>query len=196
MRSLLLVLLLLAWPARAEIYAGVSAEGVPVFSDRPADGLSLYPGSADLPADKPGRAQTREAFHAGMRRYAPQISATAAEHGLEPALLHAVIQVESGYDMAAISPKGAIGLMQLMPATARRMGVADARNPVANLSGGARYLRELLQAFRGDLALALAAYNAGEAAVRRHAMRIPPFPETISYVRAVLRRYELLKGRP
>ncbi len=119
----------------------------------------------------------------------------AAEHDLAPELLHAVIQVESGYNPNAVSPKGAVGLMQLMPATARRLGVVDSRDPLANLRGGARYLRNLIRLFDGDLQLALAAYNAGEAAVQRHARNIPPYAETIAYVEAVQRRYQALLGR-
>lgn len=129
-----------------------------------------------------------------MRRHSQQIELAAAEQGLDPALLHAVVQVESGYNAQAVSPRGATGLMQLMPATARQLGIGDARDPAANLRGGARHLHRLMVSF-GDLPLALAAYNAGEAAVRRHGMRIPPYAETLVYVPAVLRRYEWLKGK-
>lgn len=129
-----------------------------------------------------------------MRRHGQQIVRTATEEGLDPALLHAMVQVESGYNADAVSPKGATGLMQLMPATARHLGINDSRDPSANLRGGARHLRRLIASF-GDLSLALAAYNAGEAAVRRHGMRIPPYAETLAYVPAVLRRYEWLKGK-
>jgi soluble lytic murein transglycosylase-like protein len=164
-----------------------------LFSDRPAEGLSFYLGTNDLPSDSPARLETAATFRAGMRRHDQQIRLAAAEQGIEPALLHAVVQVESGYNPQAVSRKGAIGLMQLMPATARALGVRDATDPGANLRGGARYLRALLVTFDGKLPLALAAYNAGEAAVRRNAMRIPPYPETQSYVAAVLRRYERLR---
>lgn len=195
-RALLLTAVLLpAVPARAEIYAGVDTDGVPVFSDRPAAGLSPYPGIDDLPSQSPARRQSATAFHAGQRRYDSQIRQVAVEHRLDPALLHAVVQVESGYNPRAVSPKGATGLMQLMPATARRLGVDDIADPWANLRGGARYLAWLIDAFAGDLRLALAAYNAGEGAVRRHAMRVPPFAETRAYVNAVLRRYDILKDR-
>lgn len=181
-------------PARADIYAGRSADGVPVFSDRPDDGLRWFLETSDLPHASMGRLSTPEKAGVGMRRHARQIELAAAEQGLEPALVHAVIQVESGYDARAVSPKGATGLMQLMPSTARRLGVVDSRDPLANLRGGTRYLRDLLATFGGNLSLALAAYNAGEAAVRRHAMSIPPYAETTAYVHAVLRRYALLKN--
>jgi soluble lytic murein transglycosylase-like protein len=127
-----------------------------------------------------------------MKRYENSIRLAAVEQGLDPALLHAVIQVESGYNDRAVSAKGAKGLMQLMPETARSLGVANIDNPSANLRGGARYLRQLIGSF-GDLTLALAAYNAGAGAVRHHAMHVPPFAETQAYVAAVLRRYEHLK---
>lgn len=129
-----------------------------------------------------------------MKRHDRQIRQAALDHGLEPALLHAVVQVESGYNPRAVSRKGAVGLMQLMPATARELGVHDSADPKANLRGGARLLRSLITTFHGDLALALAAYNAGESSVRRYAMQVPPFAETRSYVAAVLRRYQALRS--
>lgn len=183
----------LAGPAAADIYAGRDATGVPVFSDRPGDDLVFYLGTDDLPTQSPARRQGADAFRAGMRRHDQQIRLAAQEYGIEPALLHAVVQVESGYNARAVSPKGAVGLMQLMPTTARALGVRDSVDPQANLRGGARYLRSLMTTFDGDLALALAAYNAGESAVRRYALQVPPFAETRSYVAAVLRRYEALR---
>lgn len=110
----------------------------------------------------------------------------ALSHGLEGALLHAVISVESRYDPNAVSRRGASGLMQLMPATAKRFGVIDAFDPEQNLRGGARYLRYLLNMFDRDVTLALAAYHAGEGAVLRHGRRIPPMSETEKYVPLVL----------
>ncbi|QID19658.1 lytic transglycosylase domain-containing protein [Nitrogeniibacter mangrovi] len=115
--------------------------------------------------------------------------------GLDPALLQAVAQVESNLDPAARSPKGALGLMQLMPATAARYGVRNPLDPAANLLGGARYLSDLIRQFDGRLSLALAAYNAGEGAVLRHDGRIPPYAETQAYVPKVLARYAALRGR-
>lgn len=184
----------LAASARADIYVAESAEGVLSFSDRPERGFALYLSLADLPAESIARRQSATAMHEGMKRHARQIEIAATESGLDPALLHAVVQVESGYNSGAVSPKGAVGLMQLMPVTAQTLGVRDRRDPSANLRAGARHLRHLTDSL-GDLSLALAAYNAGEAAVRRHGMRVPPFAETLAYVPAVLRRYEMLKGR-
>lgn len=122
-------------------------------------------------------------------RYAPLIDAAAREAGLQPALVHAVVRAESAYRPDAISRKGARGLMQLMPATAKRFGVTDLHDPRQNLKGGTRYLSLLLDQFNRDLNLALAAYNAGENAVISYGKRIPPYPETQEYVRKVLRFY-------
>jgi hypothetical protein len=116
----------------------------------------------------------------------------AAEHSLSPQLIHSVIKVESNYNTHAISSKGALGLMQLIPATARRFGVGNAFNPVENIQGGARYLRYLLDLYNGDYPLALAAYNAGEGAVARYG-GVPPFAETQNYVILVRRQLELAR---
>lgn len=115
-------------------------------------------------------------------RYDAMIRRAAAEHGVDPALVRAVVQVESGYRPRTRSRMGAVGLMQVLPATARRYGGADLYDPAANLGVGIRHLRTLLDRF--PLALALAAYNAGEAAVERFG-DVPPYPETIAYVRRV-----------
>lgn len=118
------------------------------------------------------------------------IQSAAHDAALDPALVHALIYVESRYNPAARSPKGAVGLMQVLPETASRYGVVNpARSPEANLRAGTRYLSDLLQMFDSRLDLALAAYNAGENAVQRHGLRIPPYPETRAYVPAVLAKY-------
>jgi soluble lytic murein transglycosylase-like protein len=113
---------------------------------------------------------------------------TASRFQVDPQLVHAIIKVESGYNPRAISPKGAMGLMQLIPATAQRFGVANSFDPKQNLEGGVTYLRYLLNLFGGDLALSLAAYNAGENAVLRSG-GIPWIAETQSYVRKVTALY-------
>lgn len=110
--------------------------------------------------------------------------------GIEPALIHAVIAVESKHNPHAQSIKGAYGLMQLMPETSRRFNVLDKNNPKQNILAGAQYLRELLKLFNGDLTLSLAAYNAGPAAVQRFGGKIPPFKETVNYVPKVLKFYK------
>jgi len=122
--------------------------------------------------------------------YAALVWGAARQTALDPALVHAIIFVESRYDAAARSPKGAIGLMQVLRETAARYGVADpARSPEANVTAGTRYLQDLMQLFDGRLDLVLAAYNAGENAVLRYGHRIPPYRETQLYVPAVLAKY-------
>jgi len=116
----------------------------------------------------------------------------ARTYNLDPKLLHAIAKVESNYNPRAVSPKGALGVMQLIPSTARLVGVSDPFDPRENIHGGARYLRYLLDKF-GDLTLALAAYNAGPKAVEAYG-GIPPYEETQRYVRSVLSLYQRLKG--
>jgi soluble lytic murein transglycosylase-like protein len=120
---------------------------------------------------------------------AEMVEAAARRHGLDPELVRAVVAVESGFRPDAVSPKGAQGLMQLMPATAKSLGVKDALDPFSNVDGGTRYLRMLVTRYGGDLNRALAAYNAGMGAVARHG-GVPPYPETLAYVRKVLKRAE------
>jgi soluble lytic murein transglycosylase-like protein len=115
------------------------------------------------------------------------------KNGLDPLLLYSVMHQESSFKPRAISHKGASGLMQLMPGTARRYGVTNIFDPKQNIEGGARYLRFLLTHFEGNLNLALAGYNAGEGAVEKYGWRIPPYAETQEYVRRISRRYALLR---
>jgi soluble lytic murein transglycosylase-like protein len=113
----------------------------------------------------------------------------ASQNGLDPCLIFSVMRAESGFNPAAVSPKGASGLMQLMPATASRFGVRNIFDARENIHAGSRYLRWLLDRFNGDLRLALAGYNAGEGAVEFYGLRIPPFLETQNYVRIIYARY-------
>ena len=115
---------------------------------------------------------------------------------MEPNLLRAVIVVESGFNSRAVSKRGAVGLMQLMPATATRFGVSNPYDPKQNVHGGARYLKFLIDRFGQDIRLALAAYNAGEEAVDRNGGQIPPFAETMAYVPRVLKIYRMLTEQP
>lgn len=117
------------------------------------------------------------------------VQAAAQRHGLDPRLFDALVQQESAYDPMARSHAGAMGLTQLMPGTARMLGVTDPFDPAQNLDGGARYLAQMLRQFDGDTRLALAAYNAGPGAVKRHG-GIPPFRETQNYVRRIMGRLE------
>jgi len=129
------------------------------------------------------------------------VERTAQKHGLDPALVLAVVSVESGFRPEAVSPKGAQGLMQLMPRTAAELGVEDALDPEQNVEAGVRHLESLVRLYDGDLTRALAAYNAGQGAVARHG-GVPPYRETRTYVRRVLERYRARKsvaeagGRP
>jgi len=124
---------------------------------------------------------------ANQRRYSPHIARIAKKYQVDSALVHAVISAESGYNPNAISPKGAQGLMQLMPATAERFGVKNPLDPVANIDGGVRYLRWLLQRFK-NIKLAVAAYNAGEGTIDRYGLNIP-YQETRVYVFRVINFY-------
>lgn len=139
------------------------------------------------------------AGQARVRALAPLMADVAQRHGIDPLLLHAVAHIESRHQSQAISPAGARGLMQVMPATGRGLGVADAERqlltPQANLEASARYLKQLQARFGNDLTLVLAAYNAGEGAVERHGRRVPPFAETQAYVRNVLAVYAELRRR-
>jgi soluble lytic murein transglycosylase-like protein len=145
--------------------------------------LQAEPGAQKyMPATKPSPALA-------TKPYADEIAAAADEAGLDPALVHAVIHVESAYRAGAVSEKGALGLMQVMPDTAKRFGIQDASGTKANLKAGTRYLRTLLDLFDQRTDLALAAYNAGEGAVLHHAGGIPPYPETQRYVPAVLEKF-------
>ena len=115
--------------------------------------------------------------------------------GVEGPLLHAMIMAESSYDPAAMSPAGAVGLMQLMPETAKRFGVRDIHDPEQNVYGGARYMKYLLERFDGDKELAIAAYNSGENAVIRAGNRVPPHPETVAFVPRVIDYYRRFQAR-
>jgi soluble lytic murein transglycosylase-like protein len=175
--------------ARADLFVYTDADGVEHFTNIPGDAryrpVATEGGARDL-APAPIPAARREP---DRERYALPVAHAAADTGLPEGLLHAVIKAESNYVADAVSHKGAVGLMQLMPDTARRFGVVDARDPAANVLGGARYLKSLLAMFDADLALALAAYNAGPAAVLRSGRAVPPFGETQRYVPRVLELY-------
>lgn len=139
------------------------------------------------------------AGQARVRALAPLMADVAQRHDIDPLLLHAVAHIESRHQSQAISPAGARGLMQVMPATGRGLGVANAERelltPQANLEASAKYLKQLQARFGNDLRLVLAAYNAGEGAVERHGRRVPPFAETQAYVRNVLAVYAELRRR-
>ena len=154
------------------------------------------PPDSDKPSSASRRAEVVSARLAD-KPYAKLIHSAARDAALDPALVHAVIFVESGYDPEARSPKGAIGLMQVMPDTGLRYGINDLTlSPKVNLRAGTLYLKDLMRLFDNRLELVLAAYNAGEKVVQRYGERIPPYPETQRYVPAVLAKYRELAGDP
>jgi soluble lytic murein transglycosylase-like protein len=195
LRGLLLALALLpAFARAADIYVRISPDGTPYFSDRAGDpGFALY--LRDPAAKQAPGTLTGAPTGPNPGAYRHLVERAAAREGLDPALVHAVILVESRYDPVSRSPKGARGLMQLMPATARRFGVRDITDPAQNIDAGTRYLRLLLDRF-GRVELALAAYNAGEEAVERHGRVIPPYSETLAYVPRVLSLYNRTSKGP
>jgi soluble lytic murein transglycosylase-like protein len=130
-----------------------------------------------------------------IQRYSSIIQIASKEYGVEPSLIHAVISAESAYNQYAVSRTGAMGLMQLMPDTARRYGVQNMMDPSENIHGGVRYLADLLLMFKGRIDLAVAAYNAGENAVIRYGLKIPPYAETRTYVPRVLAFYHTFQSR-
>jgi len=186
----LVIILGVSEAALAGVYTFTDANGVIHFTNRPAD--PRYNGMARV-AYLPDPVRPTTVPLADPNRYIPLVKKTARELQIDEALLRAVIAVESGYDARAVSSRGAVGLMQLMPETARRYGVTNLYDPAQNIRGGARYLRDLMGKFNNDLSLALAAYNAGEDAIVQHGNRIPPYRETLLYVPKVLDTYRRYK---
>ena len=191
---------LLASPAvLADVYKYRDARGHIHLTDKPMRGMTLmqrYQISTGrrIGGARPGSGGTLAKMNKRRDQLAPLIDRAAMATRLRPALIHAVVRAESAYRSDALSSKGAMGLMQLMPATAKRYGVNDRSDPAQNLRGGSEYLRDLLVMFENDLQLALAAYNAGENAVIRYGRKIPPYPETQNYVRKVIGFYNAMKG--
>lgn len=165
-------------PAEGQVYMYVDQEGVAHFTNAPT--------KREFKLFQEGQLPKRSRTPSTM--YETLIHSTAKEHGMDPALIQAVIQAESNFDPYAVSRKGAQGLMQLLPQTAWALSVQNPFDPKANIKGGTSYLRQLLDRFSGDLSLALAAYNAGEDAVLRYG-GIPPYQETKQYVTKVLSLY-------
>lgn len=181
----------------ASIYVYVDSQGNRLITDRPRSTQGGYKLVKSYVADDnfldPKRGgKTRRGLKARASDYDKLILSKARELGLEPALLKAIIHIESAFNPTALSPAGAKGLMQLMPATAARYGVTDRTSPEQSLEGGGRYMVDLLQMFKQDTRLALAAYNAGENAVTKY-QGIPPYQETQNYVRLVIQMRDIYR---
>jgi soluble lytic murein transglycosylase-like protein len=179
---LLVVALGVAAPARAQIYSWRDANGNLIVSNKrpPSEGASQIKSFA-VPKTDTVRA-TRYAATDRSRQYDDLIAEHAQAHNVRSDLVRAVVQVESAFNPNARSPKGAMGLMQLMPSTAREFGVTNAFNPMENIRAGVAYLRQLLDRYSNNEELALAAYNAGPGAVDSHKQTVPPYRETRNYV--------------
>lgn len=209
-----------AWlaPAQAELWGYVDEKGVAHFAPEKLDEryelffrggddfdsrqASQTPRAVAVPTRSTSKLLAYFDIAPGYKRVKHHLREASNEHGIDMELLQALIATESGFDVHAVSPKGAVGLMQIMPATAERYGVrGDAQAPVAkkltdprtNIRAGSRYLRDLIRMFPGQLELALAAYNAGEGAVQRAGNRIPNYRETQNYVKTVMQLYAMLK---
>jgi hypothetical protein len=194
----------------AQIYSFVDGEGVAHFAAEPIDerykrvGRGQLLGQLQVAGGKASQRSTGHLRrHPGLLKYEALLQRAADELMLDPALLKAVVAAESGFDAQAVSPEGAIGLMQVMPATTERFGLAPGpgaslvqrlMDPETNVRLSARYLAELSQMFRGESALVIAAYNAGEGAVRRYGHAVPPYDETQGYVALVGQLYEAFGG--
>jgi soluble lytic murein transglycosylase-like protein len=185
-----------AVPASADIYSFKDERGVVHFTNikgidsryrlvRREDGSLIkgYSDNAYVPSQQ------------DIQKYSSIIQTASKAYGVEPSLVHAVISAESAYNQYAVSRSGAMGLMQLMPDTARRYGVQNMMDPSENIHGGVRYLADLLAMFKGRIDLAVAAYNAGENAVIRYGLTIPPYAETRHYVPRVLGFYHTFQSR-
>jgi soluble lytic murein transglycosylase-like protein len=210
--ALAVVLAVIAAPASAQIYTWRDADGRLILSNKrpPATGAATVQSFA-VPSTSEVRTTRALPSATRTRDYEDLIVEHAQRHGVRQSLVRAVIQVESAFNPYALSNKGAMGLMQLMPATAEQFGVRNAFNPAENVRAGVAYLRQLLDRYDNDEELALAAYNAGPGAVDRHGQSIPPYAETRNYVSKVndiagedqpragttfYKSVELIDGRP
>lgn len=182
-------LIVVATPAGAgSTYQFEDEQGVVHYTNVPGDPrYSLIRKDPEPAVAKPA-AEGGGGISRGLRAFAHLIRAAAERYGVDTRLIEAIVQTESAGNPTAVSPKGARGLMQLMPERAAELGVRDSFDPQQNVDGGVRHMRDLLQRFGGDVTLALAAYNAGEAAVRSYG-GVPPFAETREYVRRVRAMY-------
>jgi soluble lytic murein transglycosylase-like protein len=184
--SRVFILSFLLWPvvSGADIYRFVDGDGVVHYSNtQPDEKFTLY--LREGPKAAPRSRASSLPSASWMTGYVDRVSRA---NDLPPALIHAIIKAESNGQRNAVSPKGAKGVMQLMPFTSKRMRVIDPFDPIENIEGGVRYIKELLVSFEGDLTNTIAAYNAGPAAVRKYG-GVPPYQETRLYVRRVMDLY-------
>jgi|WetSurMetagenome_2_1015567.scaffolds.fasta_scaffold00020_36 soluble lytic murein transglycosylase-like protein len=193
---LFFIFLLLSANVSADIYQTTQSDGAVLFSNKPATGSRLImvekkskrKSAAGMEKNSARKSLVvlKRSRHAG--NYSNIVEEKSKKHNVDPKLVKAVIAAESGWNPSAVSPKGAVGIMQLMPRTASDMGVDNRYNPEQNIEGGVKYLRFLLNKFNGNMTLALAAYNAGPTRVER-AMGVPAIPETVNYVKRVMNTY-------
>lgn len=198
--AVMLLAFLVSTEVAADIYKFTDSDGHVYYTDEPRHSLykriiktkAIRHTALTTPTDTSNHFYTRKVrAYTGInrQRFADLIEQAANRYQVDAKLVHAVIQTESAYNSSAHSPAGAVGLMQLMPDTARRFGVTDRQDPDQNVDGGTRYLKHLITLFTPNLDLAVAAYNAGENAVIRYNNSIPPYPETQNYVKQVLALY-------
>jgi len=171
--------------ALADVYKLVKSDGGIRYTDKPLSGKKYKRIIPSVTKKKP----VSRWLAVRQKRFDPIIRKAAKRHQVDARLIHAVIRAESAYNPKAVSRVGAVGLMQLMPATAKRFGVKNRRDPQQNINGGVQYLRFLLKHFKSNTKLAVAAYNAGEGAVKKYGNRIPPYRETKAYVVKVMQYY-------
>lgn len=198
--ALISLFLSLPLAAGADIYQYVDGNGVLHFSNTGSGKkakLIARESRRTAPAEQPGEEESRPTPSPTiiLSSYSDIIHEACDKHGVDPALVHAIVKVESDFNVYAVSRTGAMGLMQLMPQTAVEMNVRNSFNPTENIYGGVKYLRYLLDRYEGNLKLALAAYNSGETSVKRWGT-IPPFRETQQYVRKVLQLYNGTADKP
>lgn len=171
----------------ADIYKYTTSDGKVYYTDKPKSGVKY---KRILKSKYKHNKNEYKNIRWNKKKYSPLIAKAAAKYNIDEKLLHAIIRTESAYNKNAISSAGAVGLMQLMPATAKRFGVIDRKNAVQNIEGGARYVKFLMKMFNSNIDLVLASFNAGEGAVRKYKNSIPPYAETQDYVRKVLGFYK------
>lgn len=176
---------------QADVYRYVDKQGIVVLTDRPKhSGYKRLVKTWKGWVEDDNSSSKKFNWLVNQKKFDPLIRRIAKNHQLPHTLLHAVIATESSYNPNAVSRVGAVGLMQLMPETAKRYGVTNRHDPTENVKGGTRYLKHLLGLFNNNLKLALAAYNAGENAIKKYNNQIPPYKETKRYVKKVMRSYQ------